>query len=75
MAFGRSRLGQLMTQDGESFFGSLVGREERADGTAAATGAAQHVVAERMLVKRGPVEPRALDFGGFGQPRFRPCRQ
>ncbi len=42
MAFGSSLLGQLMTQDGESFFGSLVGRKERADGTAAAAGSAQH---------------------------------
>ena len=60
MAFGSSRLGQLMTQDGESFFGGRVGREERADGTSAAAGAAQHVMAERMLVKRGPVERRGL---------------
>ena len=64
MAFGSSLLCQLMTQDGESFCGSLVGREERADHSAAAAGATQHVVAECMLVKRGTVEPRALGFGG-----------
>ena len=53
-----------MTQERESLFGDLMGREERADGTAAAAGAAQHVVAERKLVKRGPVKSRALGFGG-----------
>ena len=55
---------EVNAEDSQALLGSLAGGVERAEGAAAATGAAEHVRAEGPLVKGGPVEARPGLGGG-----------